>query len=161
MPWPDSVQLAHRPAASHSTADLTATDTPPPGFFQTLYAALENSTVDQIGRATPRLLVIPLYGPYGDAVGGFWGCTLFQWLHVQMMFVPDAWRGLGVGSALLQTAETEARARGCRGAHVDSFSFQAVPFYQKCGFSPFGILEDFPPGHRQFFMSKRLALPTT
>ena len=75
--------------------------------------------------------------------------------------LPDAWRGLGVGSALLQTAETEARARGCRGAHVDSFSFQAVPFYQKCGFSPFGILEDFPPGHRQFFMSKRLALPTT
>jgi hypothetical protein len=57
----------------------------------------------------------------------------------------------------MATAEAAAKARGCRGAYVDTFSFQAAPFYRKLGFKPFGVLNDFPPGHHRVFFHKRFA----
>ncbi|MBV9813184.1 MAG: GNAT family N-acetyltransferase [Acetobacteraceae bacterium] len=88
--------------------------------------------------------------------GGFWGCTLFGWLSIQMLVVPPALRGSGIGTALMLTAEAEARARGCRGAYVDTFSFQAPGFYRKLGYREFGVLRDLPPGYEQVFFCKRL-----
>ena len=108
-----------------------------------------------IGPVRPRLLVIPLHDDMGSVAGGFWGCTVCQWLHVQMLFVPEALRGHGLGASLMVAAETEARGRGCLGAHVDALSFQAAPFYRKLGYTVFGVLDDFPPGHRRLFFSKR------
>jgi GNAT superfamily N-acetyltransferase len=130
---------------SHS--GFAASDSPAPGTFEAIFAALDASSRDLIGPAQPRLLMIPIRDDAGVVVGRFWGRTLFQWLHVEMLFVPEPLRGLGVGSALMASAEAHARARGCRGAHVETFSFQAAPFYRKLGFSVFGVLEDSPPGH--------------
>jgi len=130
-------------------------DRPAPGMFEAIFRALEASSHSLIGPAVTRWLVIPLYDEGGLVAGGFWGCTNFQWLHVQMLFVPTARRGRGVGAALLASAEAEARARGCRGAHVDTFSFQAVSFYRALGYTAFGALEDYPPGHRQIYFYKR------
>jgi hypothetical protein len=50
----------------------------------------------------------------------------------------------------------EAIRRGCRGAYLDTFSYQARPFYEKLGYAVFGTLDDYPPGHQRFFMRKRL-----
>jgi GNAT superfamily N-acetyltransferase len=109
--------------------------------------------------ARPRLLVIPIRGDAGVVRGGLWGSTMFEWLHVQMLVVPEPLRGKGVGSTLMALAEMEARARGCRGMHVDTFSFQAAPFYQKLGFTLFGELEDYPPGHKQLYFRKHFDDP--
>jgi GNAT superfamily N-acetyltransferase len=103
------------------------------------------------------LLVIPIRDDSGIVAGGFWGSTLFQWLQVEMLFVPPPLRGLGVGTALMALAERGARERGCRGAYVDTFSFQAAPFYRKLGFTQFGALDDFPPGHSRLYFRKHFA----
>ncbi|HVC62892.1 MAG TPA: GNAT family N-acetyltransferase [Acetobacteraceae bacterium] len=132
-----------------------ASDSPPPGTFEAIYAALEASSLAVIGPARPRLLVIPIRDDNGFVVGGLWGCTVFEWLHVQMLFVPEPLRGRGVGAALMASAESEARARGCRGAYVDTFSFQAAPFYRKIGFTLFGKLDDCPPGHDRLYLHRR------
>jgi GNAT superfamily N-acetyltransferase len=130
-------------------------DSPEAGTFEAIFAALDASSRSLVGPAQPRLLVIPIRDDGGAVVGGFWGCTLFQWLHVQMLFVPEALRSLGVGSALMASAEAGARGRGCRGAYVDAFSFQAGPFYRKLGFTLFGVLDDFPPGYQRLYFRKR------
>jgi len=140
-------------------ASLTASDTPAPGTFEAIYTALEACSRPLIGPAQPRLLTIPIHDDHGTVAGGLWGYTLFGWLHVQMLFVPEGLRNRGVGAALMAAAETEARARGCRGAHVDTFSFQAVPFYRKLGFIQFGVLDDCPPGHARLFFCKLFAPP--
>ncbi len=140
-------------------APLVPSDCPAPGTFEAIYRALDASSAPVIGPAQPRLLVIPLHDGAGAVAGGLWGCTICQWLHVQMLFVPAALRGQGVGAALMAAAETEARARGCLGAHVDALSFQAAPFYQKIGYTVFGVLDDFPPGHRRLFFRKRFDVP--
>jgi GNAT superfamily N-acetyltransferase len=130
-------------------------DSPAPGTFEAIFQALDASSQSQIGAAQPRLLVIPVRDDDGSVTGGLWGYTSFQWLHVQMLFVPPPLRGRGVGSTLMASAELEARRRGCRGIYVDAFSFQASDFYQKIGFTVFGVLADFPPGYDRLYFQKR------
>jgi GNAT superfamily N-acetyltransferase len=134
---------------------LVASDSAEPGMFEAIFRSLEASSQALIGSLDRQLLVIPIRDDAGAVAGGFWGATLFQWLQVEMLFVPKPLRGLGVGSALMAVAERTARERDCRGAYVDTFSFQAVPFYKKLGFTPFGTLDDFPPGYSRIYLYKR------
>lgn len=92
----------------------------------------------------------------GTVVGGLWARTNYAWLVIEMLFVPEQLRGRGVGSRLVQKAEAAARVRGCIGMQVDTFDFQARAFYERLGFAVFGIQEDLPPGHRCFYLCKRL-----
>ena len=142
-----------------SSHGFAPSDSPDQGTFEAIFHALDASSRPVIGPAQPRLLVIPIRDDDGVVAGGLWGVTSFQWLHVQMLFVPEPLRGRGVGSALMASAETEARRRGCRGVYVDAFNFQAAPFYQKLGFMQFGVLDDFPPGHRRIYLCKRFDAP--
>jgi GNAT superfamily N-acetyltransferase len=134
---------------------FAASDTPDVGTFEAIFEALDATSRALVGPARPRLLVISIRDDGGAVVGGLWACTVFQWLHVQMLVVPEKLRSLGVGSNLMAAAEAVARERGCCGAYVDTFSFQAAPFYRKLGFTPFGVLNDFPPGHHRVFFRKR------
>jgi GNAT superfamily N-acetyltransferase len=135
---------------------LALSDSAEPGTFEAIFHALDAASRDRIGPAKPRLLVIPIRDDAGVAIGGLWGISLFRWLHVEMLLVPESMRGQGVGTALMELAEAEARSRSCLGMHVDTFSFQAAPFYRKMGFSQFGVLDDCPPGHARLFFQKRL-----
>lgn len=135
---------------------FVASDTAERSVFEAIFTALDEASQDVIGPANPRLLVIPIRDDAGTVTGGLWGVTLFRWLELEMLFVPQSMRGRGVGSALMALAETEARGRDCLGIHVDALSFQAATFYQKMGFSLFGKLDDCPPGHQRLFFQKRL-----
>jgi GNAT superfamily N-acetyltransferase len=92
----------------------------------------------------------------GKALGGLWGWTAWDWLFVQLFWLPEALRGAGLGTTLLRRAEAEAVQRGCRGVWLDSFSFQAPEFYRQQGYEVFGALDDYPPGHRRVFLKKIL-----
>ncbi len=108
----------------------------------------------------PTPLVITLSHPEtGAAIGGLWGYTALQHLFIELLFVPEALRGEGWGSTLMKTAEAEAVERGCTGIWLDTFSFQARGFYERLGYRVFGELDDFPPRHSRFFLTKRLPAP--
>lgn len=75
-----------------------------------------------------------------------------------MLWVDEALRGSGLGSALLRQAETHAVALGAEAAYLDTFEWQAETFYRRHGYETFGQLDDFPRGFRRVFMRKtRLA----
>ena len=78
---------------------------------------------------------------------------------MRLFHLPGDLRRQGLGKELLRRAEDEARACGCVGAHLDTFSFQARGLYEKQGYAAFGALPDCPPGHARFFLSKRLGAP--
>lgn len=86
----------------------------------------------------------------GGAVGAAWG----GWLHLSLLWVDKPVQGRGYGSRLLEAAEAEARAYGCRGAYVETHSFQAPRFYEKRGYEIFAAIEDFPPGHSYYMLRK-------
>lgn len=96
----------------------------------------------------------------GKVEGGLYGNIAYDWLAIELLFVPEQLRGSGVGSQLVAEAETQAQARGCIGAWLDTFSFQARGFYEKLGYSLAGSIPDHPVGGARFFMIKRWSNPS-
>ncbi len=88
-------------------------------------------------------------------LGGLWGRTSFRWLFIELLFIPEALRGQGIGTQLLKIAEDEAVARECLGAWLDTFSPDACCFYAQQGYEVFGTIADYPPGNTRSFLSKR------
>jgi GNAT superfamily N-acetyltransferase len=103
-------------------------------------------------------LAVLLKDENDDTVGGLWGSTVFNWLQVELVFVPENQRGASLGLAIMQRAETLAIARGCIGVSLDTYSFQARGFYEKLGYSLVGAIADCPPGNARYFLQKRLDL---
>lgn len=92
----------------------------------------------------------------GNIAGGLLAAVEWQCLQVDVLWVDDSLRGKGQGKKLLALAEKIASEKGCRLIKLDTFSFQALEFYQKQGYEIFGELKDFPKGHTQYYLCKRI-----
>lgn len=108
------------------------------------------------GEGNFKALTIFLRDADENLVGGLLGATYWQWLYIDIFWIHKSCRGEGYGDTLLAAAEQEAVRRGCKYAHLDTFSFQAPEFYQKRGYVVFGELPDFPQGYHRFFLKKEL-----
>jgi predicted N-acetyltransferase YhbS len=117
--------------------------------------ALRAYNVAAVGKSDYRPLTVTIR-QRGEIVGGLTAETFFGWMFVSLLWVSERHRGKGWGSSLMQTAEAEARKRGVRNVYLDSFSFQAPPFYAKLGYREFGRLTEFPAGHDRVWMTKAL-----
>lgn len=92
----------------------------------------------------------------GRLIGGLVGFTHFDWLYIDMLWLEEDSRHQGTGQSLLEAAEAEALRRGCRRAWLYTFSFQAPGFYERNGYTCWGALEGYPPGHSQMWYRKDL-----
>lgn len=92
-----------------------------------------------------------------EVIGGLYGDIFHHWFFIELLAIPEQCRGQGTGSELMRMAEAIAREKRCVGMWLDTFDFQAPDFYARHGFTAFGHLDDFPPGHKRFFLQKRLA----
>src|SRR5690242_14211243 len=65
--------------------------------------------------------------------------------HLRGMAVLPNWQGLGVAEALLQTAEADLMARGCKRITLDTTEplQRAMRFYEKHGYTKSGAVTDF------------------
>jgi GNAT superfamily N-acetyltransferase len=124
----------------------------------TVEAGLLAFNVAKIGPPNESPVRIFVRDANGRVLGGLLGHIRWRWLYVAKLWIDDSLRGQGYGASLMKTAEEHARAQGCIGAYVDTFEYQARPFYEKLGYELFGTLEGYPPGYRQFHLVKRLAI---
>ncbi|PTT78634.1 N-acetyltransferase [Pelomonas sp. HMWF004] len=92
----------------------------------------------------------------GAAVGGIRAACYWNTLHIELLWLSDALRGQGAGGALLARAEAFAREQDCQIALVETTSWQARPFYEKCGYVCIAAIPDRPRGHSTYTLSKRL-----
>jgi catechol 2,3-dioxygenase-like lactoylglutathione lyase family enzyme len=89
-------------------------------------------------------------------VGGVYAVMSWRWLAIALLWVAQPLRGTGLGHRLLTTIEEVGVRHGCVYAHLDTFSFQARPFYERHGYRVFGTLDDYPGEHRRYYMRKTL-----
>ncbi len=110
----------------------------------------------KVGPSGYKQLTIFIKNEDGAVVGGLTGVTYWGWLYVDKLAVADSLRNRGLGKRLLENAEQAAIKRGCKFAYLDTFAFQALPFYEKLGYAVFGVLENFPEGNKRYFLQKKL-----
>lgn len=108
------------------------------------------------GEENYKKLALFLRNDGGEVEGGLWAKRYYDWVFVDLLFVPEALRGGKLGSKLLLQAEEWAKAEGCVGIWLDTFAFQAPDFYLKLGYEVFGTLENYPKPHRRYFLRKLL-----
>ena len=89
---------------------------------------------------------------HGQLLAGLVAETFGNWLEIEYLFVKEDLRGQGIGSQLLQQAESEAKKRNCRFAFVNTYQFQAPAFYQKHGYQEVFTMKDYPyTGQRHYY----------
>ena len=89
---------------------------------------------------------------HGQLLAGLVAETFGNWLEIEYLFVKEDLRGQGIGSQLLQQAESEAKKRNCRFAFVNTYQFQAPAFYQKYGYKKVFTMKDYPyTGQRHYY----------
>jgi len=134
--------------------ELTAS--PSPEELAAITDALSAFNTSDIGPSDRQPLAVLIRDTDGKVTGGLSGFTAWGWLFTQMLYIPDTLRGTGMAGEILAKAEEEARARGCRGAWIDTFNPQALRAYLSQGYEVFGELQDFPEGRTRSFLRKSL-----
>jgi len=138
--------------------DVVIESQPQPAEMALVIKGLTAFNATHSGGDTPNYLFIAVRSDDGSVVGGLVGATYLGWLQVQAVWMPDELRGLGYGSALLKEAESEAIRRKCPRVFLETLSFQALPFYEKCGYTIVSQIPDFPPGGCRYALTKHLTL---
>ena len=59
----------------------------------------------------------------GNFIGGLSASTYWEWLDIDDFYVPEEFRGKGIGTSLLQTAETIAVKRGCTRCFLSTIKY--------------------------------------
>ena len=93
---------------------------------------------------------------HGEIMAGLVAETFGNWLEIEYLFVTENLRGQGIGSQLLQRAESEAKKRNCRFAFVNTYQFQAPAFYQKYGYTEVFTLKYYPYTGQRYYYQKDL-----
>lgn len=122
----------------------------------TVYQGLLAYNFTRLEDKNPRQLGIFLRDEQGTPAAGLIGTTHGNWLSIKYLWVSEPLRKQGVGSGLLEQAESIAVERGCQYAFVDTFYFQAPAFYEKHGYREVFTLTEYPLTGKRFYYTKQL-----
>ena len=132
-------------------------DTDPSGEIRDAILTPLNAFNSANGYSTDaKPLAVVLRDHVGEMAGGLWGRTGYGWLFVELLIVDPRLRGRSLGARLMKVAEEEALRRGCVGAWLTTFPFQARALYERLGYSVFAQLENSPAENIRIFMRKGL-----
>jgi ribosomal protein S18 acetylase RimI-like enzyme len=124
-----------------------------------IFNGLAEFNESQVGDARFREFGIFASNESGAIVAGLLGFTLWNGCFISALWVAETLRRKGIGRQLLARAEEFAVQNDCSHIHLDTFDFQARGFYEKIGFDVFGTIEDYPIGHKRYYLIKKLAGP--
>ena len=136
--------------------DIVYVEKPEESAWGIIGQGLSQYNRQQAGENKFQRLCFVLHSPDQVVVGGVIGEIYWDWFYMDLLWVMDELRGRGYGHRLLTSVEDEARGRGAKNAYLDTFSFQAPKFYKEHGYQVFGELQNFPPGHQRYFLTKQL-----
>ncbi len=88
----------------------------------------------QTGKDDGNLFAFFIRNDRQEIVAGLSGWTWANACEIRTLWVHPSLRGQGYGGDLLESAEQEARAHGCKVILISSYSFEAPAFYRKRGY---------------------------
>ena len=137
------------------TIQITATTEPKPEDTKIIDQGIAEYNLQKIGpqKYTP---VASFAKKDGKIIGGITGNLFWNYLYVDLMWIHEDHRGKGTGRRLIDAVEKLAVENGIFRSHLCTASFQSLGFYQKCGYSVIGKLDDMPEGETEYYLFKRL-----
>ncbi len=138
---------------------ITSVESPAPEWEEVVRQGLYRHNRAKTGSREIVRLSVLARDEAGQVIGGVLGESIWGWMLIETLWVHEDHRGQGYGRQLMVEAERVARERGCQHITLETFSFQALPFYQKLGYVVYGVLDGFPPGQTRYSLKKDL-LPT-
>jgi GNAT superfamily N-acetyltransferase len=114
---------------------------------------------DRAGPLQTRYVALTVRDDDGRMIAGLTGEIFWNALHIDLLWVDEAYRGHGYGTSLIERAEGLAAEASCACVYLSTFEFQAPGFYARNGYSVIGELAGVPPGARRQWFCK--ILPTT
>lgn len=125
--------------------------------YQAVLDGLGKNIIKKIGNVElGKSVQIFIRNRENKVVGGAVSNIFGGWLYVSLLWIEESLRNKGNGTKLLKMTENEAVKLGCKYAHLDTYSFEARPFYEKNGYTLFATLENYPEGHNKYFLKKKL-----
>lgn len=88
--------------------------------------------------------------------GGLYAELWGEWLLVKYLWVEPNAKGKGLGRKLLTEAEEFAKQQGCHSVFLDTYDFQAKPFYEKQGYQVQMVLAPYPIAGARYYLTKSL-----
>ncbi|MBR6323080.1 MAG: GNAT family N-acetyltransferase [Lachnospiraceae bacterium] len=89
-------------------------------------------------------------------IGLVTGHAYYKEVHVSDLVVREAYRGQGVGSALLKKVEEEYGGKNYENINLTTYAFQALEFYRKCGYEVEYVRENADEKLTKYFLIKHL-----
>jgi ribosomal protein S18 acetylase RimI-like enzyme len=131
---------------------------PKPEDLALVQALIREETLAQIGLGEDRDLGIEARRQ-GELVGACYGGTWGDTCELESLWVHPELRRSGLGTRLLDAAESEAAGRGCHQVVLLSHSMQAPDYYEHRGYEIVGRVEEYPAGSDAIWYRKRLLRP--
>lgn len=130
----------------------------PADAYMPIWGPLLAFNQQAVGDAQGEAFALTITAPGDNEIlGGLWALSLWGSFYIGLVVAPDGARGQGLGTQLMDQAQAEAIARGCRSMWLDTYAFQARSFYERLGFSVFGQIDGPAPMFPRYFMQKLLA----
>jgi GNAT superfamily N-acetyltransferase len=120
-----------------------------------LFNKLNDGAV-QAGMQPIRSFGIFVKDPSGKICAGVKSFIFYGCLYTDMLWVEKDLRAHGWGSKLMKEAEEKGKQSGCTFAAVNTMSWEALPFYQKLGYSIEFSREGYAKGVKDHFLRKKL-----
>ncbi len=89
-------------------------------------------------------------------IGGITADVYWEWVEINVFWLSEQIRGKGLGTKLLNEAESVGKEKGAKNALLTTFEFQARSFYELSGYKVVGEIKDYPPGSSYYTMVKSL-----
>ena len=122
--------------------------------FEQLVSGVREYNRQVLGNEKPEPLSVIIRNDDNKIIAGVSGRTIYKHFLINILWSDESVRGKGLGTRVMQQAETEAKKRGCIAAQVDTLSVQAPGFYQKLGFEVVGKVSGLTEDHDRYFLMK-------
>jgi len=124
-----------------------------------IYEGMKEYNIEELGNLRgvhPEISIkLVIKNDDGKVIGGLSGYTTLGTMNFGELWVDDRYRNQGYGKDLLKTAETLAKEKGCLAGQTACFTFQNLDFLKSQGYTPYGCLDGYPKGVKEYLLIKR------
>lgn len=131
-------------------------DAIPKEYEEVLYRGISEEAFHAKGLPPIRPFSIFIKDLKENTLGGASGTLFYGSLYVDSLWIEKALRHQGWGTKLMHEAEKLGRKHGASFVTLNTMDWEALPFYQKLGYSIEFTREGYEKGSKMFMLRKSL-----